>query len=381
MSEYKKLHLPEPKFGSKLTKLILELDRLRHLQLGGTTPAHIFFQLKSIFHLLESIGSARIEGNRTTIAEYIESKITPEKNPSEDILEIQNNEKAMVFVEENSVNTPINHMFIRELQKIIVKDLVREGDQTPGQYRNHNVNIANSKHTPPDHTQIQGYMDELVEFIRADNDPQFDLLKTAIVHHRFAWIHPFGNGNGRTVRALTYAMLIRQGFNLEKGRLINPTAVFCSNRNKYYDKLELADSGKDEAILSWAYYVLSGLKKEISKIDKLRDYKYLKENILDKALKHAFDRKLINKKEKEVLVIAINKKEFQARDIKHLFEEGLAHTEISRFLRKMREDKLIVPIEEKARKYAINISNGYLLRGIMRAFDENNFLPLKGEVE
>jgi Fic family protein len=157
--------------------------------------------------------------------------------------------------------------------------------------------------------------------------------------------------------------------------------VFCSDRNRYYDKLELADSGEDKAILSWAYYVLSGLKEEISKIDKLRDYKYLKENILDKALKYAFDRKLINKKEKEVLIIAIEKKEFQARDIKHLFDEGVAHTEVSRFLRKMRENKLIIPIEEKSRKYVINISNGYLLRGIMRAFDENNFLPLKGEVE
>ena len=381
MTDYKKLHIPEPKFGSELTKLILELERLRHLRIGGTTPKHIFFQLKDIFHLLESIGSARIEGNRTTIAEYIESKITPEKNPSEDILEIQNNENAMNFVEKNSSGMPINNMFIRELQKIIVQGLTREGDQTPGQYRNHDVKIKNSKHKPPTHIQVQGYMDELVEFINAENDPQFDLLKTAIVHHHFAWIHPFGNGNGRTVRALTYAMLIRQGFNLEKGRLINPTAIFCGDRNKYYDMLEKADSGKDEDVLAWSEYVLSGLEREIEKIDRLRDYKYLKDNILSYVIGDSYERKLINEREQKVLTIAIENEEFQASDIKHLFAVGIAHTEISRFIRNMKEKKLIKPITEGARKYAINISSGYLLRGVMRALDKNDFLPLKDEVE
>ena len=381
MYNYEKLHMPEPKFGSELTKLILELDRLRHLQIGGTTPVHIFFQLKDIFHLLESIGSARIEGNRTTIAEYVENKIIPEKDPSEEILEIQNNEKAIVFIEQNINSIMINRFFISELHKIIVKDLKREGDSTPGKYRSHPVSIKNSKHIPPEHFKVEEYMNEMIDFINMNNDPQYDLLKTAIVHHRFAWIHPFGNGNGRTVRALTYAMLIKQGFNLEKGRLVNPTAIFCSNRNKYYDMLEKADSGKDEDILIWSEYVLRGLGREIEKIDKLTNYDYLKNKILNDIVGDAIERKLVNEREGKVLKIAIEKKEFQALDIKHLFTDNTVHTEISRFIRKMKEKKLILPITKKARKYTINISNGYLLRSVMRALDKNNFLPLKNEVD
>jgi hypothetical protein len=69
------LHLVDPPFGSELNTLILELDYLRKKHLRGTTHPKIFYQLKNIFYLLESIGSARIEGNRTTIAEYIERKI------------------------------------------------------------------------------------------------------------------------------------------------------------------------------------------------------------------------------------------------------------------------------------------------------------------
>jgi Fic family protein len=376
------LHIPEPKFGSELTKLVVNLNHLRSLRIGGTTPAHIFFQLKDIFHLLESIGSTRIEGNHTTLAEYIETKITPEEHPSESIREIQNNEAVMNFVEENSGKSPINHAFIREVQKMIVQDLSseKEGDVALGQYRKHNVSISHAKHTPPDYMQVQGYMDELVDFINAENDPQYDLLKTAIAHHRFAWIHPFGNGNGRTVRALTYAMLIRQGFNLEKGRLVNPTAVFCADRNKYYEMLEKADTGQDADVLTWCEYVLSGLDLEISKVSRLTDYDYLKDTILKTAIDISFERKLITDREQKILFIAINKKLFQASDVSHLFPD-VAHTEISRFLRGMREKKLIRPIEPNARKYTIEIINGYLLRGIMKALDKNDFLPLKNEVE
>ena len=78
MQEAKFIHydlkLVEPPFGSKLTDLVIELDYLRRKELGGSTHPKIFFQLKHIFHMLESIGSARIEGNNTTIAEYMETK-------------------------------------------------------------------------------------------------------------------------------------------------------------------------------------------------------------------------------------------------------------------------------------------------------------------
>ena len=38
-------------------------------------PAYIFFQLKNIFQILETLGSARIEGNNTTLSEYVEKLI------------------------------------------------------------------------------------------------------------------------------------------------------------------------------------------------------------------------------------------------------------------------------------------------------------------
>ena len=60
---------------------IIALELLRYKKLSGTTPELIFRQLKHIFHMLESIGSAHIEGNNTTVADYVEStKIEQKEN-------------------------------------------------------------------------------------------------------------------------------------------------------------------------------------------------------------------------------------------------------------------------------------------------------------
>ena len=164
------LKLINPPFESKLTNLIIELDYLRKKPLGGTTHPSTFFQLKKIFHTLESIGSARIEGNRTTIAEFIETKIEKKETKDEKIIEIQNMEKALALIDENIETVPINRIFISELHKQVVKNLTLppdgEGSENPGCFRKKNVHITRSNHLPPDMSQVSAYMDELFAFIK-----------------------------------------------------------------------------------------------------------------------------------------------------------------------------------------------------------------------
>jgi Fic family protein len=372
------LKMIKPHFDSSITDLIIELDHLRKKRLRGTTRPKIFFQLKDIFHTLESIGSARIEGNRTTIAEYIETKLDSKNTKDEKIIEIKNMEKAMDFIDNNINNTVINRIFLSELHKVVVKNLssTKEGDYTPGIYRTKNLVIANSRHRPPDFTQVTNYMDRFFEFINDNSASKYDLLKTAIAHHRFVWIHPFGNGNGRTVRLFTYAMLVKQGFNVNQGRIVNPTAVFCNNRNKYYDLLSRADSGTEEGILEWCEYVLTGLRKEIDKIDKLLNYDYLSSAILHPAVLFSRERQVITETETKILKVAVDKQVFQASDIRKLFP-GKLPAEISRMLRKLKERKMIVAEKKDSRKYTICFYNNFLLRGIIIMLDKNGFLPIK----
>ena len=222
--------------------------------------------------MLESLGSARIEGNRTTLAEIIENRLEGSASADEKIREIVNMEKAMDFIDESVKDFPLNLAFISELHRLTVKELTPppagEGDKTPGRYRKQNVSIAGSNHKPPDYLQVNDYMEELIGFINQPAAPKYDLIKTAMAHHRFVWIHPFNNGNGRTVRLLTYALLVKQEFHVDTGRILNPTAVFCNDRDQYYQFLSGADSGQEKGIAAWCEYVLSGLKQEIEKIDR-----------------------------------------------------------------------------------------------------------------
>lgn len=375
------LQLVVPDFNSPLTDLIIELDYLRKKRLTGSTCPKIFFQLKDIFHILESIGSARIEGNNTTIAEYIETKLSEKLSSNTAIMEIQNMEEAMAFID-NTVSTSIYRAFVSELHKKVVAHLPPppngEGDRTPGIYRNKAITITRSEHKPPEHSQqIDAYMDELFAFINEKDEPKYDLLKIAIVHHRFLWIHPFTNGNGRTVRLLTYAMLVKQGFNVDMGRILNPTAVFCSNRDNYYHYLSLADSGERDGILSWCEYVLKGLKEEIKKIDRLLDYDYLKKEILTPAIQYSQKRQYVTELEAKILKKAIDKQEIQAADLKKEIFPDKYPSEISRNIKRLLDKKMLTPVQKGRRKYIISFDNNFLLRSIIHALSEKGFLPIK----
>ena len=376
------LKLIEPDFGSSLTDLIIELDYLRKKQLGGSTHPKVFFQLKNIFHKLESIGSARIEGNNTTIAEYMETNLSDRKQFSEGIKEIQNIEKSMAFVEENIVDYPISRALISEMHKMIVDELMPppqgEGDSTPGQFRQVNLEISKSTHKPPEWLKVNEYMEELLDFVNREDSPKYDLLKTAIAHHRFVWIHPFRNGNGRTVRLFTYAMLVKAGFNVNVGRIINPTAVFCSNRNDYYSYLSAADNGTRSSMLSWIEYVLKGLKEEIEKIDKLSDYEFLRKEILMPSINLSLERKYITDLEAKVLKRAVDLQVISAADVKSIFP-GKVDSEVSRQIKKLIDQKMLTQEKEGGRKYVLRFDNSYLLRSIIQLLGDKGFLPVWDE--
>lgn len=375
-----KIRIPDIKFDSPITDLIMELEQLRYKQLQGTTHPLVFMQLKQIFHMLESIGSSRIEGNNTTVLDYVEStKLSkePYNKVQEDIKEIINIERAMQYLEENIDSRPLSTLLIRELHSIVVEELStnKEGASHPGQFRSSNVRISGSKHVSPESFEVERCIQELIDFINQKNPPKYDLLKIAIAHHRFVWIHPFENGNGRVVRLFTYAMLLKNVFK-DKNRIINPTAVFCSDRQSYYDKLAEADKGTDEGLLTWCQYMLDGLKSEIVKIDKLCDYSTLKDQILLPSISDAITKKYITQEQALVLKHAINKKDqiLQSSDLKIAFPNKNS-SDLSRLIRSLKDSGMLLPTHKGARKYVISFSNSYLLRSILKALDENSFLP------
>ena len=61
-----------------------------------------------------------------------------------------------------------------------------------------------------------------------------------LAHHRFAWIHPFLDGNGRVARLLTTAMLARHG--LDADGVWSLSRGLAKRKERYYEQLALADA-------------------------------------------------------------------------------------------------------------------------------------------
>jgi Fic family protein len=373
--------IPKFSFDSPLTDLVIKLDHLRNKSLSGTTPYHIFLDLKRMYHMLESVQSARIEGNRTTIAEIIAAKTenNTQINDEDSFREIENIETALRFVDENIKNNPItiNRMFISHIYSIVVKNLVREGSSLPGEYRKISVKIQNSQHTPPDSLLIPDLMQELFCFIDRKDDGKYDLLKIAIAHHRFTWIHPFDNGNGRISRLLTYAMLLKYGFNVDQvGRILNPAGLFCVDRKKYYDMLSDADINGEFGMIRWCTYVLQGLIQEIEKIDKLTSYSYLSKHILIPAIDYGWKMGALSKEENLSLKQTLNSKRgiLVAKNLKQIFPDYYSE-KLSRLISGLKEKKMLIPHpKENSKSYIISFSQNKLLHYVMRELINKGFI-------
>lgn len=370
-----KLETPKPRWGSELANVILDLEKLRTRVLRGTTPPHIFFELKKIFQFLESLGSARIEGNNTTISELVE-KVIEKTNPDDDepLAEILNIDNAIGFLHDViDSDTKIDKSIIAEIHKKVVHGLVKEGARIAGDYRKENVMIQKRPELQlPDFLKVPDHMDDLCAFINQNAGTENHLLRVAVAHHYFTFVHPFDNGNGRVVRLLTLAMLIKYGFNVKNGNILNPTAIFCNDRNTYYDMLARADEGHMD---EWCLYVISGLKKEIQKIDNISQWDYV-HDMFTSVVADAFQKKYIDEQTRDALALIVKSRNMTitAGELVRLPNMD-TNLKRSRLIKKLKTQKVIKSVGQlNSRIYTISCTDNLLLRSLIEALRTRGFI-------
>jgi len=111
----------------------------------------------------------------------------------------------------------------------------------PGRLRDFMVDVGH--HTPPHFEALPRFMDRFHAFYGDEHIPETGrLVAVAAAHHRLAWIHPFGDGNGRVIRLHSHALLIRHG--LGGHGLWTLSRGLARHRQRYYASLEAADRGR-----------------------------------------------------------------------------------------------------------------------------------------
>lgn len=368
---------PQPQYNSRLTDIIIQLEHLRGRSVLGATNQQVFVQLKNLFHIIEALSSARIEGNHTTLAGFVEKRAAGQ-DEDESMREIVNLMHALDFIDEHIADTPIDRDFILELHRVVVKGLVREGDTRTGAFRDKDVSIANAAHTPPSHYDVADLMRELIQYINDEANSRDELLKIALAHHRFVWIHPFGNGNGRTVRLLTYAMLCKKGY-IEPNalRLFNPTAVFAGNRQKYYDMLECADTEGDAGLLSWSEYFLGGIKDETEKTLRLTDGAFVNNKLLLPAINRLNTSGVLTSLETSILERAVRRSTIKAADIADLWDKVVGPSAVANQIKRMRDAGYLVATKRGGREYSLNFIDNALTRLVLDQIEAEKLLPIR----
>lgn len=350
VTTYGKLKIVEPdKFNSKLMDNIFEFEEfrdssamLKKFKSSDTKPS-IFFSFIPIFQLVESIWSTRIEWNHTTVSKFIDKLNSKEKedNTDEWIKEIKNNFNARNYIDDlyrKEQSITINRKFISELHSILMKwlDPNKEWDDTPWEYRKTNVSISWSKHTPPDFTQVVDYMQELIDFINKNDWKKYDLIKIALAHHRFVWIHPFKNWNWRMVRLLTYALFLKYWYDFHHVSLMNTSSLFCLNRKQYNKFLEEADSWEEEKLLKWCEFATSSVCAEVKNIKKFFDIEFVN-SILESWIKKLKESKIIDEKESQILKLLYERWEIDNKTVQEIlwYDKSVVSRKFSRLKGKL----------------------------------------------
>jgi Fic family protein len=111
----------------------------------------------------------------------------------------------------------------------------------PGQLRDYEVYVG--KHTAPDHTKIRAFLEYFQHRYEELIQPtQEGLIAAMAAHHRFVFIHPFGDGNGRVGRLFTTACLIRCGVDADGLWSFSRAMARGRNGGEYKEALAQADN-------------------------------------------------------------------------------------------------------------------------------------------
>ena len=151
--------------------------------------------------------------------------------------------KGLEFIADTS--NKITEENLHKLYMMTVGDFLEGDDRlNDGEfYRHDTVSIVGSQieHMGVNYKKIPGLMKVLIEFINTD-DGINDLVKAAIVHFYFAYVHPYFDGNGRTARLMHLWFLIQKGY--QSALFIPFSGLIEKSRKAYYDAFSAVEDNQ-----------------------------------------------------------------------------------------------------------------------------------------
>lgn len=198
--------------------------------------------IRSSLNLEWTYNSNSIEGNTLNLREtrtVIEEGMTVAGKSLREHFEVVNHQEAIEYLEELvSGDYLLKERDILDIHELVMSKIEKE---FAGRYRNSGVRIPGANFTPPNAQKVPDLMSDLISWVSRDDQSMHPLVRVSIFHHRFVWIHPFFDGNGRTVRLIMNLLLMKWEF--------PPVIILKVDRNKYYQALNRANQGHYDLLI------------------------------------------------------------------------------------------------------------------------------------
>lgn len=180
--------------------------------------------------------SNKIEGNTLNLREtqmVLQEGLTVKGKSLKEHFEAKNHETALESLYQMvGAGRELGGKAVLELHAYVLRSIE---DDFAGRLRTSGVRIAGANFVPPNARKVPALFDDLFQFVH-ENPLDLNIIELATVfHHRFVWIHPFFDGNGRTVRLAMNLLLMNAGF--------PPAIILANDRKKYYAGLNKANKG------------------------------------------------------------------------------------------------------------------------------------------
>ncbi|GEM_PF-516901 len=325
----------EPKFSytPTIVNQLGAIERLYGQLLGEKLIPSLALKLAEENQILATHFSTSIEGNPLSPRDVTNIVLGDQIPTTKSEKEVKNyfavlNKTAVLAKKHTPLTTELTKSLHHELmQEIEEKDLgeFRDGPVFVGHKTKIEIVV---KHNPPFHTrkEIAQALEERYNWLSKE-DETHPLIKAGILHHEFAYIHPFFDGNGRLARVLTsYYMLLRQ-YEVTKYFILDD--YYDIDRQLYSDTLHTADNGDKT---KWLAYFLEGIANSLQAA-------FARVNTLKKTALEDIQgekRVLVTSREEEVLQIVLDKKAIKSSDIEEMLEvtRQQAHNLISSLVKK-----------------------------------------------
>ena len=249
----------------RINSLVNEINNKRF-------PNVILLELERSAQAVSSFASTSIEGNPlplTEVKKILKSKPVNLRDSEKEVINynqaLQDLNKQLKIGE-----TKLSLRLILKIQKQVVDGLLPKFES--GKLRQKPVAVNDPRsgqvvYLPPDVKDVEPLMEDLVEFVIHHQSKIDPLILAGLFHKQMVIIHPFMDGNGRTTRLVTKALLAAMGLNTFN--LFSFENYYNKNVTKYF--LTVGEFGN--------YYEL------VDKIDFTPFLEYFSEGIIDELLR------------------------------------------------------------------------------------------------